>query len=76
MLAIQVFAPVAQLDRVADFESEGWRFESSRARCKPDKDNRSFSVLNMPFLLDLYTSTFSSLSLFSVPIKDDWSNPE
>ncbi len=25
-------APVAQLDRVADFESEGWRFESSRAR--------------------------------------------
>ena len=27
-----VQAPVAQLDRVADFESEGWRFESSRAR--------------------------------------------
>jgi hypothetical protein len=26
------FAPVAQLDRVADFESEGWRFESSRAQ--------------------------------------------
>ncbi len=25
-------APVAQLDRVADFESEGRRFESSRAR--------------------------------------------
>ena len=26
-------APVAQLDRVADFESEGCRFESCRARC-------------------------------------------
>jgi hypothetical protein len=26
------FAPVAQLDRVADFESEGCRFESCRAR--------------------------------------------
>ena len=25
-------APVAQLDRVVDFESNGWRFESSRAR--------------------------------------------
>ena len=25
-------APVAQLDRVADFESEGCRFESCRAR--------------------------------------------
>ncbi len=29
---IRTSAPVAQLDRVADFESEGWRFESSRAR--------------------------------------------
>jgi hypothetical protein len=30
------FAPVAQLDRVADFESEGCRFESCRARfCNP-----------------------------------------
>ncbi len=27
-----IFAPVAQLDRVADFESEGCRFESCRAR--------------------------------------------
>ena len=25
-------APVAQLDRALDFESKGWRFESSRAR--------------------------------------------
>ena len=28
----KVLAPVAQLDRVADFESEGCWFESSRAR--------------------------------------------
>ena len=26
------YAPVAQLDRVSDYESEGRRFESSRAR--------------------------------------------
>ena len=32
--ALRNSAPVAQLDRVADFESEGWRFESSRARYK------------------------------------------
>ena len=30
--ALMDFAPVAQLDRVADFESEGCRFESCRAR--------------------------------------------
>jgi hypothetical protein len=29
---LRIFAPVAQLDRVADFESEGCRFESCRAR--------------------------------------------
>ena len=29
-----IAAPVAQLDRVADFESDGWRFESSRARSR------------------------------------------
>ena len=29
-------APVAQLDRVADFESEGCRFESCRARSYAD----------------------------------------
>lgn len=28
-------APVAQLDRVLDYESSGWRFESSRARHFP-----------------------------------------
>ena len=26
--------PVAQLDRVSDYESEGWPFESARARFK------------------------------------------
>ena len=30
--ALVDLAPVAQLDRVADFESEGCRFESCRAR--------------------------------------------
>ncbi len=25
-----LYAPVAQLDRVLDYESSGWRFESSR----------------------------------------------
>ena len=30
---LEFSAPVAQLDRVADFESEGCRFESCRARC-------------------------------------------
>ena len=29
---LQLDAPVAQLDRVADFESEGWGFDSLRAR--------------------------------------------
>ena len=32
LMNLWIVAPVAQLDRVADFESEGWRFESSRAR--------------------------------------------
>ena len=31
------FAPVAQLDRVADFESEGCRFESCRAHFQPQR---------------------------------------
>ena len=31
---LRIVAPVAQLDRVADFESEGCRFESCRARCR------------------------------------------
>lgn len=34
-----VYAPVAQLDRASDYESEGWEFESLRARhstkCSP-----------------------------------------
>ena len=30
--AVHKHAPVAQLDRVSDYESEGRRFESSRAR--------------------------------------------
>jgi hypothetical protein len=29
---LRIVAPVAQMDRVADFESEGCRFESCRAR--------------------------------------------
>ena len=32
VFALSDYAPVAQLDRVADFESEGCRFESCRAR--------------------------------------------
>jgi hypothetical protein len=29
------WAPVAQLDRASDYGSEGWGFESLRARLKP-----------------------------------------
>ena len=36
------YAPVAQLDRVADFESVGRRFESYRARQK--KEGECFSA--------------------------------
>lgn len=32
MIDFCAFAPVAQLDRAADYESVGWRFESSQAR--------------------------------------------
>lgn len=32
MIGFCAFAPVAQLDRAADYESVGWRFESSQAR--------------------------------------------
>lgn len=32
LLELNYYAPVAQLDRVPDYESVGWRFESSRAR--------------------------------------------
>src|SRR3546814_904677 len=34
-------APVAQLDRASDYGSEGWEFESSRARHNPLKIKKS-----------------------------------
>ena len=41
----QLNAPVAQLDRASDFESEGWGFESLRARQKRLIDS-ILSILN------------------------------
>ena len=35
------FVPVAQLDRASDYESEGWEFESLRARHVP-QSHRDF----------------------------------
>lgn len=52
-------APVAQLDRVAGFEPDGWRFESSRARF---------------FALDVAMTTLAGgkyLMLFTVPMAPD-----
>ncbi len=49
--ALRFDAPVAQLDRVADFESEGWGFDSLRARscnCSSQKTSR-FSRKCHPF---------------------------
>ena len=37
-------APVAQLDRASDFESEGREFESLRARHSSDSEIEVFSV--------------------------------
>ncbi len=44
-----MLAPVAQLDRVADFESEGCRFESCRARCVTSW--LSSTCVRQPFLV-------------------------
>src|SRR5271155_5026166 len=49
----KAFAPVAQLDRVSVFETEGWRFEPFRARqhmAKPllAKLYRPLSMLALP----------------------------
>lgn len=35
--------PLAQLDRVADFESVGWGFESSRGRQVQEKSEQHWS---------------------------------
>ena len=41
-------APVAQLDRASDFGSEGWGFESLRARFPNPCATRIFGVLGVP----------------------------
>ena len=43
------FVPVAQLDRASDYESEGWEFDSLRAR-----QNFYYYLLTLILLLLLY----------------------
>jgi hypothetical protein len=47
-LAVRRRAPVAQLDRASDYESEGRTFESFRARHFPPEDQQSGSGLGSP----------------------------
>ncbi len=52
MLALDSHAPVAQLDRVADFESEGWGFDSLRARFSQIGISGFFYVKNASYGFD------------------------
>ncbi len=45
-------APVAQLDRVSDYESEGRRFDSCLARHFPSAQNHSLYTLPLACILD------------------------
>src|ERR1700677_1983799 len=49
-MAAALQAPVAQLDRVAVFETEGWRFEPVRARQSFQWVTRSSSLISRPRL--------------------------
>ena len=50
-------APVAQLDRASDFGSEGWGFESLRAR----HIFQQLTLLNLIFFAVVFTFCFQTL---------------
>jgi hypothetical protein len=50
---IKYLAPLAQLDRASDYESEGQRFKSSRARHSKGRDFHGVSVVGPGFFLAL-----------------------
>ena len=45
------FVPVAQLDRASDYESEGWEFDSLRARQKKKHNLLTFFLLSLLYIV-------------------------